>query len=53
MCSNESVVHFGIGNANRVESVRIDWPSGTTQELQGLEADRRYLIVEGEDPHPR
>ncbi len=53
MCSNEPLVHFGIGDANRVESLRIDWPSGNTQEVKGLQADRRYLIVEGEEPYPR
>jgi hypothetical protein len=53
MCSNEPLVHFGIGDANRVDSFRIDWPSGNTQEFKGLDADRRYLIVEGESPHPR
>jgi tetratricopeptide (TPR) repeat protein len=53
MCSNEPLIHFGIGDAERIESLRIDWPSGNTEEFRGLEADQRYLIVEGEPPHRR
>lgn len=41
-------LHFGLGAADRVESVEVRWPSGETQRFAGLDAGRRYLIVEGE-----
>ncbi len=49
MCSNEPVVHFGIGNVTKPVRVVIQWPSGLRTELSGLSVNRRYLVVEGED----
>lgn len=42
-------VHFGLGQADRVERITIFWPSGTVQELKDLPADRHYRIVEAGD----
>src|SRR5262249_44726293 len=39
-------VHFGIGEATKVEHVRIRWPNGGVQELSPLEADRFVSIKE-------
>lgn len=36
--------HFGLGDAKNVETIRIEWPSGTTQEFQNV-AGKQYLIV--------
>jgi hypothetical protein len=33
---NELWAHFGLGNATNVESLRIEWPSGTVQEFQNI-----------------
>ena len=38
--------HFGLGDATRVDRVRIRWPNGNTQELGGLEADRYVTLRE-------
>src|SRR5882724_8074291 len=35
------------GDAARVEALEIAWPSGERTALAELDADRRYLIVEG------
>ncbi|MGH7972372.1 MAG: CRTAC1 family protein, partial [Limisphaerales bacterium] len=43
---NESALeaHFGLGDATNVETLRIEWPSGTVQEFQNVAA-RQYLTV--------
>jgi hypothetical protein len=40
-------VHFGLGDADSVESLSIRWPSGRVQELKNLPADRHLMIREG------
>jgi len=45
-------VHFGLGDAMRIEGVEIAWPSGETLRLRGLQANQRYLLVEGEPERP-
>ena len=44
---NDMRVHFGLGDAERVEATRIRWPNGNTEELGGFEADRYVTIREG------
>ena len=36
--------HFGLGDATNVETLRIEWPSGTLQEFQNVPA-RQFLTV--------
>jgi len=38
--------HFGLGAAARVERLQIEWPSGATQILRDVEADRYLTVVE-------
>ena len=46
--SGQSLVqHFGLGDATRVDALDIAWPSGEQTALGTLDADRRYLVVEG------
>ena len=40
-------VHFGLGDAARVDELVIDWPSGEQTRLEGLDADHAYDIREG------
>lgn len=40
--------HFGLGDAERVEQVEIQWPSGERTLLRDLESNRAYRIKEGE-----
>lgn len=49
MCSNEPVLHIGLGSATRIDEVKIDWPSGKTQSFSDIDADQRYLLIEGDD----
>lgn len=51
MCTNEPLIHFGIGGGvKEIEKVEIDWPSGTTQVINSIQPNARYLVVEGESP---
>lgn len=51
LCRNEPVLSFGLGNADRIDEVLITWPSGITQEIHGVRADRRLLVIENQ-PDP-
>jgi hypothetical protein len=41
-------VHFGLGDAAKVDRIEIHWPSGRSENLQNLPADRFYFVKEGE-----
>ncbi len=45
---NDLRVHFGLGEAAGADSVRIDWPSGETEELGGIPAGQFVTIREGD-----
>lgn len=40
-------LHFGLGDHRQADRVEINWPSGATELLTGLEADRFYCLKEG------
>jgi enediyne biosynthesis protein E4 len=40
-------VHFGLGDAQKVELVEIRWPSGNIDTLNNLQVNRLYVIQEG------
>jgi enediyne biosynthesis protein E4 len=44
--SSAGPVHFGLGEAKVVDEIEIRWPSGTTQVLRKVEADRILPVVE-------
>ncbi len=50
LASHEPLAHFGLGTAARVERLEIRWPSGRTQALRDVAANRR---VEVEEPAGR
>lgn len=45
---SEGALHFGLGNAARVETLTIEWPSGIEERFTNLPADHLVRIVEGE-----
>jgi hypothetical protein len=38
-------VHFGLGSAERIKRLEIEWPSGAKQFLENLPVDR-YVTIE-------
>jgi enediyne biosynthesis protein E4 len=44
--ANDSRLHFGLGSENAAE-IEIRWPSGLTEKLTGIPADRLVTIQEG------
>ncbi|HAB15802.1 MAG TPA: CRTAC1 family protein [Verrucomicrobiota bacterium] len=40
------VAHFGLAETTRVETLRIEWPSGAVQEFQNVSADQSLTMVE-------
>ena len=45
---NDMRVHFGLGDADRVDRLEIRWPSGTADVVDDLPIDRFYVATEGE-----
>lgn len=43
-------VHFGLGSNETVEWIRVQWPSGRSQEIRGASADQLLTVRE---PSPR
>jgi hypothetical protein len=48
--SSDKAVHFGLGGATSIDTIRIHWPTGIEQTLQHVRADQRLTIVEAADP---
>jgi enediyne biosynthesis protein E4 len=53
LSQNDLRIHFGLGSQDRVDRVEILWPSGKTETLNNLSADRFYTVREGEGVVPR
>lgn len=46
--SSDPRVHFGLGQADRVKSVEIEWPSGIRQVLSNVPVDRVLPVKESQ-----
>jgi hypothetical protein len=44
---NDLRIHFGLDQATKADSVQITWPSGQSDTLKDLAANRLYVIEEG------
>ena len=40
-------IHFGLGEAKKVDLVEIRWPSGTVDTLKDLDVNHLYVVQEG------
>jgi hypothetical protein len=49
LSQNDLRLHFGLGGAERVDRVEIEWPSGARQVVREVRADR---VVEVIEPRP-
>ncbi|QDV41564.1 tetratricopeptide repeat protein [Stieleria neptunia] len=48
LAKNEAVVSFGLGDANSVDQIQVQWPSGIRQQFGPTAADRRILLIENQ-----
>jgi hypothetical protein len=48
LSQNDLRLHFGLGTATKIDTVEIHWPSGHTETLKDLAADKLYNILEAE-----
>ncbi len=46
LSQSELPVTFGLGNAEKVESIEIQWPGGATQKVSAPPVDRTITITE-------
>ncbi len=46
LSQNDPRLHFGLGDRDRVDEVRVRWPAGGTQRLTDITADQILTIVE-------
>jgi enediyne biosynthesis protein E4 len=47
LSQSDTRVHFGLGNATRMDALEIRWPSGAVETLKDLAADKFYCVLEG------
>jgi hypothetical protein len=47
LSSNDLRVHFGLGTRYSIDSVEVRWPSGKSDKIENLKADRVLVIEEG------
>ena len=48
LSTNDPRVHFGLGSAERVDSIYIVWPDGSTEDFPGRPADANIVLRKGE-----
>ncbi|HYC70267.1 MAG TPA: VCBS repeat-containing protein [Opitutaceae bacterium] len=46
LSSSEPMLHFGLGAAERVDRLVVEWPSGLRQEFPDLAANQRVTVTE-------
>jgi len=48
LSQNDLRVHFGLGSAQKIDSLEIRWPSGKIETLTNVAADQFYAVLEGQ-----
>ncbi len=48
MSTMDDRLHFGLGRADRVDSLEVIWPDGRYQLLQDLDVDRLLIVKQGD-----
>ncbi len=46
-CGQSLDIHFGLGSSTEVDSIRIFWPGGLTEDYNFIEGNRTYTITQG------
>jgi len=50
LSTSEPILHFGLGEIDRINRMTVSWPSGRVQVFENLGVDRRFTIDEPETP---
>jgi hypothetical protein len=50
LASDDPVLHFGLGEAGRIDELSVRWPSGVVQRWRDLPVDRFYTAREQGEP---
>ena len=45
------IAHFGLGTSTEIESVLIEWPSGTVDLIENVDVNSQHVFIEGENIH--
>jgi len=48
LSQNDLRVHFGLGHADKVESLEIRWPSGQVDQLKNISSNQLIIVKEGQ-----
>jgi hypothetical protein len=52
LSQNDLRVHFGLGSTTKIDTLEIRWPSGSTEVLKDLAADKFYSVLGGKGVVP-
>ena len=47
LSQSSKALHFGLGSAEAIDSVIVQWPGGGTETFTGITVDQRYQLVQG------
>ena len=47
--ANAALIHFGLGDAEQIDSLEVTWPSGAQQRFENLKPGMAYTITEPAD----
>lgn len=48
MCTNEALIHLGIGNHDVIDRLTVYWPATEPQVFEQVPVNRRSLLIEGQ-----
>jgi len=46
MATNEKILHFGLGSAEQVDRIELDWPSGTRETYSNVQVNTHWIAIE-------
>jgi hypothetical protein len=46
-CSSDRIAHFGLGAAERIDTISVLWPDGNREDFPGMTADQRITLRKG------
>ncbi|QDT10308.1 ASPIC and UnbV [Planctomycetes bacterium K23_9] len=48
LCSDETMLDFGLGRVDKIDSIEVNWVSGEQQTFADVSVNQRLLIVQGQ-----